>query len=190
MNSIQKKTFLIIFLLIVFYSSAPAQESNNNTSNKEGVTFKVPDDVFAADFRKSGFNGILMLRKDAPSGLFVIYPNDNETIEHLRDRLATFAVPMFIQDKSEVGKLVPKITPIPVHPGDVDKSGSYYLYSTDKTQIQVLFYQHIANGRLFLYGYFANKNVDSKDDVAIKGWADENGQGVKIFEKFWKTIKD
>jgi len=180
---------LIIIFLVVFYIAGYTQTDSQGTK-KEGVVFKIPDDVFPIDLQKSGFKGILMLRKDAPSGSFVAYPNDSETIDALRQRLAIYVVPMFMHDKETAAKLTPQISVVPTHPGDVEMSGSYYLYGTDKTQVQVLFYQRIANGKPLLYGYFANKNIDSKDDVAIKGWADKNGQGVKIFESFWKTIKE
>lgn len=180
---------LIAFFVFVSFADGLAQTDNQPTK-KGGVVFKIPDDVFPIDLQKSGFKGILMLRKDAPSGLFVAYPNDGETIDALRQRLAVYIVPMFMHDKDVAAKLTPQMSSIPVHPGDAENSGSYYLYTTGKTQVQILFYQRVANGNSLLYGYFANKNIDSNDDVAIKGWADKNGQGVKIFESFWKTIKE
>ena len=63
---------LIIIFLVVFYMAGYTQTDSQGTK-KEGVVFKIPDDVFPIDLQKSGFKGILMLRKDAPSGLFVAY---------------------------------------------------------------------------------------------------------------------
>ena len=184
------KTIFGLLLLLVFYVCVPAQDQNGDKAKRNGVVFKIPDDVFPIDFKKSGFTGILMLRKDGPSGLFVAYPNEGESLEHLRDRLGTFIAPMFVHDKGEAGKLEPKIATVPVHSGDVEGTGSYYLYSGNKEQVQVLFYQRVANGSPLLYGYFSKKNIDTKEKDELKAWADENGQGVSFFEKFWKTIKE
>jgi hypothetical protein len=165
-------------------------QSGNEGDKGVGVVFKIPNDVFPMDWNKSGFKGVLMLRKDKPSGIFVAYPNDNESMEALRERAAKFILPMFGGDKAATEKVTLQKSSIPVHKGDTENAGSYYLYSGDKTQIQILFYERVANGKSFLYGYFANKNKESKDKDAIKGWADEKGEGVKIFEEFWKTIKE
>lgn len=143
------------------------------------------------DWNKNGFRGILMLRQESPSGIFVAYPNDGEKIEDLRERAAQFIAPMFINDENEkkTTKTFQKSS-IPVHQGDVDNSGLYYAYENEKSATQILFYEREANGVRLIYGYFANKSKDSKEKSSKDIWADENGQGVKIFEKFWKTFRD
>ena len=86
--------FLLIFSFAAFVQCADAQQ-------KGGVIFKIPEDVFPMDWNKNGFKGILMLRKDSPSGIFIGYPNDGEKIEDFRTRVANFIVPMFTGQEKE-----------------------------------------------------------------------------------------
>ncbi len=189
-----KKIFpLTLLSLVLCFASFAILAQESQPKKGQGVVFKIPDDVFPMDWTKSGkFKGILMLRKDLPSGLFVTYPNEKETIDELITRVGKYIPGMFLgSDKdTDIEKLVPTISTIPIHSGDVEGSGRYYLFSTDKTQVQILFYKRTSNGNAFIYGYFANKHIASKDKGAIDGWADTKGQGIKIFEDFWKTFRD
>lgn len=185
--------FLALFCsAFTFTQIVSAQISEkDNQSNKGSIVFKIPDDVFPMDWNKNGFKGILMLRKDSPSGIFVAYPNDGETLEALRERAAKFIAPMFISDENEKKKEINfQKSPIPVHKGDVDNSGLYYSNENEKSMTQILFYEREASGKRVIYGYFANKNKEAKAKAVKDIWADDKGQGVKIFEKFWRTFKD
>lgn len=184
------KILIVIVCLLFSGVGVYAQGSDSGPAKNQGVVFKIPDGVFPVEWRKSGFNGILMLRQDSPSGLFVVYPDDNETMEQLRIRVSKYVVPMFVHDKASAAKLEPARSSIPNHTGDSGDTGLYYLYATEKSQLQILFYERVANGKNFLYGYFANKQSDTKDKAEIRAWADEKGQGVKVFEAFRKTIKE
>lgn len=113
-----------------------------------------------------------MLRKDSPSGIFVAYPNDGETLEKLRERAAKFIAPMFVHDENERKEIKFQTSPIPVHKGDVDNSGIYYSYENGKNMIQILFYERQANNNKVLYGYFANQDKDAKDKASKEIWAD------------------
>lgn len=176
------KRILTIFCFMLLLSLAVCAQTG-----KKGVVFKIPEDVFPMDWNKSGFKGILMLRKDSASGLFVGYPNENEKIEDFRERAAKFLVPMFIHDKDKVGEMKWQKSPIPIHRGDVEGSGFYYSYSNEKSVVQVLFYERESSGSRLLYGYFSSKGINDKPSNI---WADDKGQGVKIFEKFWKTFSE
>lgn len=190
------KRFLITLFLVLlcavftFTQNVSAQTSENNQSKKSGIVFKIPEGVFPMDWNKSGFKGILMLRKDSPSGIFIAYPNDGENLEDLRERAAKFIAPMFISDENKKKEIKSQKSPIPVHKGDVDNSGLYYFYENEKSMTQILFYEREANGKKLIYGYFANKDKEAKAESVKDIWADDKGQGVKIFEKFWKTFKD
>jgi hypothetical protein len=159
-------------------------------STKGGIVFKIPEDVFPMDWNKNNFKGILMLRKDSPSGIFIAYPNEGEKLEDLRERAAKFIAPMFVHDENKKKEIEFQKSPIPVHKGDIDNSGLYYSYENEKAMTQILFYERESNGRKVIYGYFANKNKDAKAKSVKDIWADDKGQGVKIFEKFWKTFKE
>ncbi len=181
------KRLITIFVFLLVFSCAAFVQTSFAQNRGGGVIFKIPDDVFPMDWNKSGFKGILMLRKDSPSGIFVGYPNEGETIEALRERAAKFILPMIVgrdKEKSEA-EVKFQITSIPNHKGDSGSAGQYYSYKNEKSEAQILFYERAANGSTFIYGYFALKNE------SMKGiWADDKGQGVKIFEKFWKTFKE
>lgn len=178
---------ITIFVLLLVFSCAAFVQTSFAQNSKSGVTFKIPEDVFPMDWNKNGFKGILMLRKDSPSGIFVGYPNEGETIEELRTRAAKFILPMIVGQGKKMAEEEMKfqIASIPNHKGDSGSSGQYYSYKNEKSEAQILFYERTANGSKLIYGYFALKNESMKDI-----WADDKGQGVKIFEKFWKTIKE
>jgi hypothetical protein len=176
--------FLMIFSLAALVQTAPAQ------TQKGGVIFKVPDKVFPMDWNKNGFKGMLMLRQDSPSGIFIGYPNDGETIEDLRERAAKFIAPMVISDEAEKKGITFQKNSIPNHKGDAGDSALYYLYANDDSMVQILFYERVANGKSLIYGYFASRGKTTKPESVKDRWADDKGQGVKIFEKFWKTLKE
>lgn len=185
-------TILIFALFLAFSINAQTapQTSEGKPPKKSGVIFKVPEDVFPMDWKKSGFKGMLMLRADSPSGIFACYPDDNEKIEDLRERAAKFIAPMFIRDEKEKKEITFQKSPIPNHKGDSGDSALYYSYTNEKSVIQILFYERVANDTKFIYGYFAMKNKDAKDKSVKDIWADDKGQGVEIFEKFWKTFAE
>ena len=181
------KRYLSIFVFALIFAGAAFVQ----TSNAQGVVFKVPEDVFPMDWNKNGgFKGILMLRKESPAGIFVAYPNDDETIDALRERAAKYIAPMVSDAESEKDGISFTKSSIPNHKGDAGNSAHYYLYTDDKTMVQILFYERVAKGKSLIYGYFASKDKTAKPESLKDVWADEKGQGVKIFEKFWKTIKE
>lgn len=187
-----KRILMILAIGLIFCVFANAQTAANNSENKQpkksGVVLKIPKGVFPMDWKKSGFNGILMLRKDNPSGIFIAYPNDNETIEELRARAAKFIVPMFTHDEKNDKDIKFQISSIPNHKGDFGDSALYYLTENDKSEMQITFYERAANNTKFIYGYFAMKDKDEKPKKLKDIWADENGQGIKIFEEFWQSL--
>ena len=190
------RRILIVMVFALFSSfsinaqTAPNQTAENKQPKKGGVVFKIPEDVFPMDWKKNGFKGMLMLRKDSPSGIFVCYPDDNEKIEDLRERAAKFIVPMFIRGEKEEKDITFQKSPIPNHKGDFGDSALYYSHVNEKSVVQILFYERAANDMKFVYGYFAMKDKDAKDKSVADIWADDKGQGVKIFEKFWKTFAE
>lgn len=172
--------FVLTFILLVHVSYAQSQNGR--------VFFKIPEGVLPMDWNKSGFRGILMLRKDSPSGFFIAYPNDGEKIEDLKERAVKFVAPTVISDDDGGKDFKLEKTSIPKREGDSNEA-FYYSFANKKSMAQVILYERITNGKPFIYGYFAMKDKDA-DSKKVKSWADENGQGVKIFEKFWKSIKD
>jgi hypothetical protein len=169
------KLLFAIALVFLFHLGSPAQ------------VFKVPDNVFQLPPKDTGFDhGMLMIRQKFPGGAFIEYPKENETLDQLKLRLASYICPMFLHEKDETTKLVPQITSIPSHKGDLGSSAQLYLYATEKGQVQILFFERGIVDKSYVYGYFAYRIKDSKDNA--KEWADDKGGGVKFFDGFWKTI--
>jgi hypothetical protein len=178
------KLYLTIFVFLAAFSCAAFVQ----TSHAQGVVFKIPEDDFPMDWNKSGFKGILMLRKDSPSGIFISYPNDGEGSETLRERAVKFVAPTVIADDNGKKDFKLEKTTIPKREGD-SADAFYYSFANKNSMVQVIVYERIMNEIPFIYGYFAMKGKDVKPESVKKLWADDKGQGVKIFEKFWKSLK-
>jgi hypothetical protein len=169
------KPFISLLFALFFFVATPGQ------------IFKIPKEVFDLPSKDTGFDhGVLMIRQKQPGGLFVEYPKEAETLDQLKLRLADYILPMFLHDKDEKVRILPQIMAIPNHKGDLGDKGQLYLYSTEKGQVQVLFFERGIENKSYLYGYFAYRKKDSKDNA--KEWADDKGSGVKFFDEFWKTI--
>lgn len=153
---------------------------------KGGAVFKVPDGYMRAPL--TDYSGLMMLDPKKPAGMFVTYPKDNETTEALRQRLLKTIGPMFIHD--EKGGAEPTISwntqPLASHEGDGDGKAVANTYSNETQELQVAIYERTAGPRPFLYGYFAMRHKAGKSDDGK--FLDENGQGVKAFDKLWKSL--
>lgn len=178
----KNKLLIILVGLLFFAISVQAQKDTQN-----GVTFKTPDGYMMRGLSPT-FKGVLMLNAERPSGIIVTYPNDDESIEKLKERLREYVLPMFA--KAEKGDETIKNAAwqtknIPNHKGDKGDYASMSVYENDKQIVQVALYEREWNGLTIVYGYFAMKN---KDDNKNKDLLDDSGKGVKAFDKFWKTF--
>jgi hypothetical protein len=154
---------------------------------KDGVSFKVPDGFMQVPM--SNFRGVMMLDPRKPAGMFVIYPNDNETMDALRQRILAFVGPMFIHDE----KLNPataiawdtKTLPSHEDDGAGKATANFYGKATEETQVAI--YERATGSQPVLYGYFAMRHKPGKGDDGK--FLDEQGQGVKAFDKLWKSFR-
>ncbi len=155
-------------------------------SAKGAAIFKIPDGYMQAPL--SDFRGLMMLDPKKPAGMFVTYPNDNESTEALHQRLLKTIGPMFIHD--EKGKAETTISwnmqPLPSHEGDGEGKAVANTYSDETQELQVAIYERTSGPRSFLYGYFAMRHKAGKSDDGK--FLDEHGQGVKAFDKLWKSF--
>lgn len=180
--------------MIIAASAASALAQSNDKNGADdvngGISFKVPENVFPMDWKKSEFKGILFLQKDGPSGMFISYPNDGETIDDLIKRAAKFIAPMISNfGKDTNSKAEFEVRTIPAHENDSVDSASYYAFKDSSVEVQILFYERTdRKDRKLIYGYFSRRDLKSEKS-GDKTWADQNGNGVKSFDKFWKTIK-
>ena len=184
----------VAFLTLTFISASGVQaqtvtqsKTQEEASKKagQGVTFKIPEGVMPMEW--SGFKGLLMLDKKLPAGIFISYPDENESPENFKARAREAILPMFAHDKKDAKDkdISWQIKDIPTHPGDA--AAKMYLYQSEKQSVQILIYERESNGLNFIYGYFSMKTTGKEKD-AKKTWADDKGQGFKPFEEFWKTF--
>ena len=184
------KLSLLICLLTVLVFSSLAQTVTTHTDENDakkaagqGITFKIPDGYMPMK-EWSGFKGVLMLNAKQPAGIFISYPDKGEKIDDLIARVVKYVPPMFVHDEKTAGALKWNISDIPVHDGDKTASGKMYIATNDTDTVQISFYQREWNDLTLIYGYFSLKGKKVDNDV----WADDKGQGIKGFEKFWKTF--
>jgi hypothetical protein len=184
-TSIRRPTVLVLFGLIAL-SLVALPSLVEAQDQKGGAVFKIPDGYMQMQMPE--FRGVMMLDPKRPAGMFVTYPNDNETTETLRQRILALVAPMFIHD--EKLKATTAITwdtkSLPSHPDDGDGKALVKLYSGATNEMQVAIYERTTGVRPFLYGYFAMRHKSGKSDDGK--FLDEQGQGVKAFEKLWKSF--
>lgn len=181
---------LITLILIALASCSAAAAQTNEKSDKNagggGITFKIPPDVMPVEW--ATFKGILMLAKKKPSGLFISYPNDGETLESLRERAEKSIAQMFVHDEKKAAKIQWQTKSIPAHAGDRGETATMKLYDGEKESLQITFYEREWNNLKVIYGYFALQNKKSKEKDDSADFLDEKGQGSAAFDEFWKTF--
>lgn len=170
------KRKLTLLCLIVFVCSVSAAIGQ--------ITFKVPEG-FPVDWKDNGFKGWLFLQKDSPSGLFIVNPDDGETVAQLRERAASKITSMFASEVKDLKSVPFEITAIASHPGDVENGSKQYLYKGDKEMVQILFFERATVTFSVVYGYFARrKNDESKSKI----WVGEDMKKPKVFTKFVESL--
>ena len=177
------------FSICIFSLPAGAQTTHDSKESAErasgqGIIFKAPDKFMRAPL--SGFKGMLMLNPDAPSAIVISYPNEGETIDDLTKRILV-AVPRFFGGSKDT-EFEWTSSPIAVHGGDVQGSGSMHRAVRGDTELQLALYQREWKGLTLAYGYFAMKKTDEKEKEYKKYWMSNDGAGVKPFEAFWKSF--
>ena len=181
------KFYAAILFCLIFAATGIAQETYKTKKEAEknagqGVTFKMPDKFMNAPLQ--GFKGLTMLNPDAPAAIFVAYPNEGESIKDLSRRVVKAIPGLFFGAKEKEFVWTAKS----IEPNQGDKAGSLNTAGDSKAFFQVALFEREWNGLTFVYGYFAMKTENSKKGDLDKYWLDENGKGVKPFEKFVKTF--
>jgi hypothetical protein len=182
---ISQRAILVLFvgLTVLSLFTVPL---NAQDKNDVPASFKVPDGYMQVPMDE--FRGVMMLAPKKAVGMFVTYPGDNETTAALRDRVLAFVAPMFIHE--EEGKVAPPIRwetkPLASHPGDGDGKAVAHMYVGPAEEMQVAIFERTTGPRPLLYGYFAMLHKSGKGDDGK--FLDEQGQGVKAFDKLWKSF--
>lgn len=150
------------------------------TTQKGAAVFKTPDGWMPAD--KTEVGPILFLNPKKPAVMFVTYPKpDEKTTEAQRQRLRTLAAGMFFHDDKAALNWVAK--PIPSHPGDGDGKADIATAKLGDTEVQIVTYERTTGVRPFIYGYIAMRGKSGGAP-----FVNEDGEGVKDFDKLWKSL--
>jgi hypothetical protein len=166
-----------ILSALILSAAAAGQE-------KGAAVFKAPNGWMPADKTEAG--PILFLNPKKPAVIFVTYPKQDETTtEAQRVRLRKVAAAMFFgpDNKVEPTWEVKRIQP---HPGDGDGVADIATAKQGDREVQVVTYERTTGVRPFLYGYAAARyGGDKKNSAPFIG---EDGNGVKEFDKLWKSL--
>ena len=174
----KKFLFTIFLLAAVFAAGASAQKGG-------GIIYKIPDNVMPMKWQ--GYKGMLMLAEKQPWGIFISYPEQDETIDALKARAEKSIARMFVHDDAKAAAIEWQSKTMSGHEGD---SGAVQKqFEDEKMTFQLTFFEREHNGFKLIYGYFARKSkVKAKkdDDAEHLGGKDK---GNKAFEAFWKSFK-
>ena len=120
-----KKNALLSIFVFAFAAiiNVNAQGIKTNKTEDEakktagsGVTFKIPDKVMPMKWKD--FKGMLMLSQKLPSGIFISYPEENESLADLKIRAEKSVAAMFFEDDQKVDEIVWETKTVPSHKGD------------------------------------------------------------------------
>ena len=175
---------LTIIFCLTFCFTSSAQTNLNE--NGDGIVFKIPKKVMPIQW--ASFKGLLMLDQKRPTGIFISYPNDGESLESLTKRAEISIAKMFVHDEKKSEGIVWQIKSIPAHSGDKGENATMKFWEDETQSIQITFYEREWNNLKLIYGYFARKSKTSKDKDDSGDFLDDKGQGSKTFDEFWKSF--
>jgi hypothetical protein len=177
------KNLLLIFAFI-FAASFNVAAQNTAPAEKKTVIFKTPDGFMPAKMPPNR-KGITMLNPNAPAGMFVAYTPDEMTSADYLIELRKMYGGYF--DGTQGADHVWQEAGLPAHEKVQDETGKMFTATSGDKELQVVAYvRTIAPGQDVVYGYFAMKDTKSKKNSAA--FIDQEGKGVKEFDKLWKTI--
>jgi hypothetical protein len=175
-------------LVLMFAASLQTARAQEKTEKQLGeskpgeAVFEIPKGYMKAKFAE--LRGVLIIDPKKPGGMFVSYPDDNETIASLRQRIRTKVTGMFVHgDKNP--ELAWDARPLPSHKGDGDGKASLETATAGDMELQFVTYER-TTGAPFLYGYFAMRHKSGKGDNGR--FIDEQGKGVKAFDELWQSM--
>lgn len=186
------KALLLLALLMGIASAQDARAQGAYETKEEaqkkagpGVVFKTPNGFMQAPL--SEYKGTMFLNPKRPAGIFISYPNEGEKIEDLAIRARKTFARMFVHDANK--ELQWQQSQIPSHTGDKTETSTVNIYDDETQTIQITVYEREVNGLTFIYGYFGRKSKTSKNKDDSSDFLDKEGNGVKAFDEFWKSIQ-
>ncbi|HEV7642305.1 MAG TPA: hypothetical protein VGO50_00060 [Pyrinomonadaceae bacterium] len=185
-----KRKFLIIFSVLLFSSISMQAQTRGMTKAEareaDGVNFGMLDGIVPVKWKN--FRGTLLREGKKPSGMFIVFQNEGESLDTIRSRAGKAIAGMFIKDDKKVDDITWQTKSLPAHEGDKENTAIMNIYDGDAETIQVVYYVRERKNAVFVYGYFARKSKTSKKKSDSGDFMDENGEGIKIFDKFWRSF--
>ncbi len=152
----------------------------------DGVNFGMLDGIVPVKWKD--FRGTLLREGKKPSGMFIVFQDAGESLDAVRSGAGKAIARMFIKNDKKVDAITWQTKLLPAHQGDKADTGVMNTYDGDAETIQVAYYVRQRKNVVFVYGYFARKSKTSKKKSDSGDFMDENGEGIKIFDKFWKSF--
>jgi|GEM_PF-1686248 hypothetical protein len=200
MNSRVKVSYLLrysiiaILLLVIESFAIPTASMNahayavsrsgQSQNGDNGVIFKTPKGYMPLDFPE--IKGVLMITQKRPSGMFIVYPSKDQSVDQVSNKVRETIEKMFVHGgKSE---LKWNASALAGHEGISDETGTLALGTGNEQDVQIATYTRTIGAYTYLYGYFAMRNKNSKSKEQSGDFLDNSGKGVKEFDEFWRSI--
>ena len=171
--------FILGALVLALVTSAGAETVNRRFQDNQPIRSKSPDDYFPANFSKHA--GKLLLNVNGPSGMFVGYPADGQSMEAFMDEMKARARQMFFHDVTEIAWYSQSLS---AHAGVEEKANLFMAFDATR-EVQLAFYERPEG---FAYGYFAMRHTNGDRRCPEGQFIDSFGAGVKAFEAFVDSI--
>jgi len=170
---------VIIVLLATFVFVSSAQNSGN-----KGAMFKTPKGYMPLDF--PGLKGVMMITQKKPEGMFIVYPDKDQTSDDVWRKAQTTIKGMFVHDDKVAVDWTS--ASLPAHEGIADETGTLWLGSTSEQEIQIAVFVRKIVDTPYVYGHFAMKVKSGKSKEQNGTFLDKDGKGVKEFDDFWRSL--
>jgi hypothetical protein len=185
------RTLLLPLLAVALFVGAEIVAAAQSPQLQPSGTFKpvqlkLPKGYMPAPLPEKR-KGQVLLDAKRPAGMYIVYPNADETPEAFNDFLKSMVAQMFLHDSK--APVTWTATPLPSHKGVKNEAGTLYSASDDKIEIQLAAYTRTVGETKVAYGYYARrlKGKTDKDDGIL---LDSEGKGVKAFDEFCASIKE
>jgi hypothetical protein len=159
-------------------------EGEQSQGGDHGIIFKTPKGYMPLDFPE--IKGVLMITQKKPSGMFIVYPSNGQSIDEISNKVRATIKGMFVHG----GKTEPQwsVASLEPHQGISDETGTLALGTGPEQDIQIATYTRAIGEYKYLYGYFALRNKTDKSKEQNGEFLDSTGKGVKEFDEFWRSI--
>jgi hypothetical protein len=160
-------------------TSAGAETVNQRSQDNQPISSKSPDGYFPANFSKHA--GKLLLKTNAPSGMFVGYSADGQNMAAFIEEMEATVRQMLLHDVAETTWYSQSLS---AHTGVEEKANLFMAFDATR-EVQLAFYEQPQG---IAYGYFAMRHTNGDKRCSEGQFIDSFGAGVKAFDAFVDSI--